>query len=54
MLEWLEPEWRHILLAIRSWQIFEEKEGRVPTLKDFEAVFGEAQKLCSQFGFQKL
>lgn len=38
MLEWLDPEWRHILLALRSWQIVQQRENRSPTLKDFEAV----------------
>ena len=54
MLEWLEPEWRHILLAMRAWQVFQEREGRVPTLKDWEEVRKEAEKRCNEFGFGKV
>ena len=54
VLEWVEPEWRQILLAIRTWQQFQEKEGRPPTVADFEAVKSRAENLCKQFGFHKI
>ena len=34
-LQWEAPEWRHILLALRAYKLFEEKEGRAPTPQDF-------------------